>query len=74
MADLRDHVAGLCGDRDDRLDPFAEDAAFNPLFKALHGLANQLGLKWLDEAYSYHLLLRATPDGARHDRIALTPA
>lgn len=75
LADLREHVATLCREPDSRLDPFAEDPTFNPLFKAFHGLANQLGLKWLDEAYAYHLLLRAAaPDRSRHQRIVLTPA
>jgi hypothetical protein len=74
LVDLREHVATLCREPDSRLDPFAEDPAFNPLFKAFHGLANQLGLKWIDEAYAYHLLLRAaSPDHSRHHRIALIP-
>jgi hypothetical protein len=74
LAGLRQYVAGLCSEPDDRLDPFAEDPTFNPIFKALHGLANHLGLKWVDEAYAYHLLLRAAAPGeSRYQRISLTP-
>ena len=59
LLDLLDYVRPLSADPDYHLDPFADDPAFPVLFKTLHGLANQLGLKMLDEALAYHLLLRA---------------
>jgi hypothetical protein len=56
LAALLEYVSPLCRDPDYRLDPFAGDPAFAPLFKVFHGLANQLGLKPLDEAFAHHLL------------------
>ena len=41
------------------VDPFASEPIFPILFKLLHGLANQLGLSRLNEAYAYQLLLHA---------------
>lgn len=74
LAALHHHVALLSGRLAAPPDPFAEQPFYSPLFKALHGLGNQAGIKQLDEAYAYHLLLRAAvPDRARHQRIALTP-
>jgi hypothetical protein len=40
-------------------DPFAPNMSSPLIFKALHGMANQLGLDQLNEAYVYHLLLHA---------------
>jgi hypothetical protein len=54
------YVAGFRDDPAYLLDPFATDVAFSPLFKAFHGIANQLGLTMLNEGLAYHLLLRAT--------------
>ena len=59
LARLRTHL-----DRDLRwpkraLDPFAPEPGSVPLFKVLHGLANQLGLTPLNEAFTHHLLLVA---------------
>lgn len=49
----------------DRLgDPFTRDAAFPLVFKAFHGVANQVGLNLLNEAFLHHLLLRVAEDGA----------
>jgi hypothetical protein len=42
-----------------RIDPFAQDPAFPPVFKVLHGFANALGLTALDEAFTHHTLLQA---------------
>jgi Lantibiotic biosynthesis dehydratase C-term len=47
-------------------DPFAEDASFPLLFKALHGIANQAGLNLLNEAYLYHLLPGAAEPAGVH--------
>lgn len=41
------------------LDPFAPEPELCPVFKVLHSQANQLGLGWLDEAFTHHLLWRA---------------
>jgi hypothetical protein len=59
LADLYRYVAQFRGDPEYRLDPFAEDAVFPVLFKVFHGLANQLGIGLLDEAFAHHLLLAA---------------
>lgn len=41
-----------------RVDPYAPAITFPVLFKALHGLANQLGLNAVNEAFAHHLLLQ----------------
>jgi len=45
------------GQSDHQADPFTEDVTFPPIFKLLHNLANQVGLPFLEEAYTYHLML-----------------
>lgn len=51
---------GVFGENPDyHLDPFAPEPFFPVLFKAFHGLANQLGLDRLNEAYAHHLMLHA---------------
>lgn len=60
LAGLLAWLAPLRGDPEYRLDPFTDDAAFPAVFKAFHGLANQLGVRMLDEAFVHHLVLRAT--------------
>lgn len=60
LSDLLDYISPFANDPDYRLDPFAPDPVFAPLFKAFHGLGNQLGLPVADEAFAHHLLLRAT--------------
>jgi hypothetical protein len=58
-----------------QVDPFAELPVFPPLFKAIHGLANQLGLRHLDEAFAHHLLLAAIAPSELRDRpVRLVPA
>jgi hypothetical protein len=47
-----------------RPDPFTDDGAFPLVFKSFHGIANQVGLDLLNEAFIHHLLLRATEAGA----------
>lgn len=42
-----------------QIDPFAVKAAFLPVFKVLHGVANQLGLPPLEEGRIYDVLLAA---------------
>jgi hypothetical protein len=59
LAGLLRHSRALCESVDYHIDPFASDPAFVCLFKALHGVSNQLGVAMLDEAFVYHLLLRA---------------
>jgi hypothetical protein len=58
LSDLLAYISPLCRDPDYRLDPFASDPRFAPVFKVFHGLANQLGLRQVDEAFTHHLLLR----------------
>jgi hypothetical protein len=54
-----------CSKFDYRLaDPYASDVTFLPLFKVFHGLANQIGLPPLQEAYTCHLTLAALCPGA----------
>jgi hypothetical protein len=40
-------------------DPFASDMRFPPVFKVMHNLANQSGIRPLEEACLYHLVLTA---------------
>jgi len=57
-----------------RVDPFAPDRRFPLLFKAMHGLANQLGLSGFEEAFSLHLLLRASePESSGDLSFSLLP-
>jgi hypothetical protein len=58
MGELAGYVGRFRDDPSYQLDPFATDVVFLPLFKAFHGLANQLGLNMLNEALAHHLLLR----------------
>jgi hypothetical protein len=57
LANLVWYIRPLGDDPDYRIDPLAEDSCFVPLFKAFHGLANQLGLNLIEEAFAHHLLL-----------------
>lgn len=59
LAGLLGYITPLCRDPDYRLDPFASDPVFAPVFKVFHGLANQLGLKRMDEAFACQVLLRS---------------
>jgi hypothetical protein len=59
LGSLAEYASRFQDDPEHRLDPFAEDVSFPAVFKALHGLANQLGLSVLNEALAYHLVLRA---------------
>lgn len=59
LAELHRYAAGFQGDAAYATDPFAPGVAHPPLFKALHGLANQLGVAPAAEAFVHHLLLRA---------------
>jgi hypothetical protein len=74
LAGLHEYVSRFRDDPDYRLDPFTNDQTFTPIFKAFHGLGNQLGLRMLDEAYAHHLLLMATAkDPSRYRRLSLSP-
>ncbi len=53
------HVRGFRGQPEYDLDPYTSDFAFLPLFKVLHGFANQIGVPIINELYTYQLLLRA---------------
>lgn len=55
---LHEYISPLCRAPEYRLDPFASDPTFAPVFKAFHGFANQLGLPHADEAFAHHILLR----------------
>lgn len=54
---LADHLETFRGIQAYQLDPFSEEPAFTGIFKALHSVANQLGLPMHEEAFTYHLLL-----------------
>jgi hypothetical protein len=57
---LTEYVSPICRTAAYQIDPFAESPLFPPLFKAFHGLANQIGLDALNEAFAYHLLISLT--------------
>ena len=59
LSSLRAYAAPLAAQPGYRLDPFATNPAFAPYFKVLHGMANQVGLNMLNEAFTHHLLLQA---------------
>lgn len=54
-------------------DPFTRGFLFPAFFQLFHHLANQLGLKALDEAFAYHLMLRALEGERTERRIVLVP-
>lgn len=54
-------------------DPFAQGPLFPALFKVFHQLANQLGVKTLDEGLAYHLLLQAAEAPAKSHAFMLLP-
>jgi hypothetical protein len=71
---LAEYVSPICGDQEHDIDPFAESPLFPPLFKAFHGMANQLGLDALNEAFPYHLLISLTAADGLHERpVVLRP-
>lgn len=51
------HAETHHGDSDYLVDPITTDVRFAPLFKVLHGAANQLGLLQRDEALAYTILM-----------------
>lgn len=66
LAELAAYLEPRRGEGAFRPDPFTEEPAWPSLFKAFHGLANQLGVDMRNEAYVHHLLLAtaAVPAGA----------
>ncbi|MEM7482687.1 MAG: hypothetical protein AAF481_16035 [Acidobacteriota bacterium] len=68
------HVDGRYDDSGIQLDPFAAQPFFPPLIKVLHGFANLIGLKRLDQAFALHLIVRAAAENLEpFQRIHLTP-
>jgi hypothetical protein len=59
LARLAEYTGGYQGRAEYQVDPFTRDATFPPLFKVLHGVANQAGVPPLQEAYVHHLVLAA---------------
>lgn len=59
IASLHEYVKGYRGRPEYDQDPYTRDFAYLPLFKALHGAANQFGFRLSHEAYLNHLLLKA---------------
>lgn len=70
VASLAEYAASLRG-RPELGDPYSDDPAFLAVFKAMHGVANQVGLGMLQEAFVHHLVLRAVSPG---DEAAPAPA
>jgi hypothetical protein len=66
IGELHRHVAPFEGKPGYQVDPFAVEPMFSALFKVLHVLGNQLGLKPSDEAFAHHLLLHVSGGGERH--------
>lgn len=58
---LLDYVSPLCVNGEYQADPYAPNPAFPAPFKVFHGFANQLGIRFLEEAFSHHLLLSCLP-------------
>jgi hypothetical protein len=57
LRDLADYLETFRGDPAYQLDPFTDEPAFTGVFKALHSVANQVGLPMPEEAFTHHLLL-----------------
>lgn len=70
---LGEYVESFRDDPDYLLDPYTEETAFPAVFKAFHGLTNQLGLDIWNEAFAHHLLLSATTDGEPFPFVADPP-
>lgn len=62
---LKAYVLPLCVDENHQLDPYASDPLYPVVFKALHGVANQLGIHFLEESFAYHLLLSCLAEEAQ---------
>lgn len=73
LSQLVSYVRSLVKDPAYHLDPFAQEPLFPVLFKAFHGLANQLGLDRLNEAYLHHLLLHAIGGATSGHGVAFIP-
>jgi hypothetical protein len=56
-----------------RIEPFAPEAVFAPLFKMLHAVANGLGMNPLNEGLVHHELLARAGGGDGHREVRLTP-
>lgn len=71
---LSSYVSPFLSDSSFQVDPFAEQPLFSVLFKFFHGIANQIGLDPLNEAFLHHLLLRkAGEPELRHRPVRLRP-
>jgi len=57
LRSLVSYLESFRHDENYQLDPFTCEPAFTGIFKALHGVANQLGLNMIDEAFTHQLLL-----------------
>jgi hypothetical protein len=57
LREFASYISGFQGRNEYDLDPFTDDVTFPPIFKMLHGLANQIGMPPLQEAFVHHLLL-----------------
>jgi hypothetical protein len=59
VAALAAYTGTFAGRPEYQVHRFTSNVTFPPAFKVFHGLANQLGVGWLDEAFTHHLLLAA---------------
>ncbi|MEM6454315.1 MAG: lantibiotic dehydratase C-terminal domain-containing protein, partial [Acidobacteriota bacterium] len=60
MRALVDRAGPLCRHLEATIDPYADDPIDSAIFNLLNGVANLLGVRTLQEAYVYHLLLHAS--------------
>jgi hypothetical protein len=54
---LGEYTGSFQSHGDYQIDPFTRNVKFPPVFKMLHGMANQFGVLPLHEAYVHHLLI-----------------
>jgi hypothetical protein len=74
LSALMTYTRALCADPAYHVDPYAEIPEYVPLFKVFHGIANQLGLTHLNEAFTLHLLRHAVAQGEiLHRPVRLLP-
>lgn len=64
LSELAAYLKKFSGRSEYDLDPFTREVSFPPAFKVLHGLANQIGMPPLQEAYVHHVLIASMEAGA----------
>jgi hypothetical protein len=70
VAALAAYTGSFAGHPEYQVHPFTSNVTFPPAFKMFHGLANQLGMQWADEAFVHNLLHGAVDAALRPNEVA----